>query len=500
MKKLLLTVLTVSLILMSAFGYSLRMDSMGRIDYAIFDFESAAERNPANLTKLDNAYFRLSLGMDNAGLTMTDKWDDIQTLQEYGTRENEYAYSNMPITVNAFYKMGSLTLGLKYDMPKETYTYDYLADYKNRDQEADYYTYQDESYELASAINDLCLGVGYQMGEIGLGLNFGQIKDVTTFSLSTIDREDRPWWGVPDDNSEEMEFEITADNTYYGLGAVYPTGKMVLELAYKMASWTAEGKTTKAVWNGVADDVNDHDNFPIISATLDGTDINLKGTYKYSDNIDLVVGLDMLSYEGEADIEFTTIPGWTVGDATLTDNNVIFGIGFHEDAFKFGLEMNYNMFTVEANGYTLYDPILLTTVKVMEMTGDMTMVVFKVGAEFQATDKLGLRMGAIKYAPLSATGGIKNLDTDGSVDSTQDITLEPANEGNIILASAGVEYKFNNQVTLEYGYIGGHYLYNQNTLTLLTDLGTYGGALGTQTGLFTPMSFTKHAFSIKYSF
>ena len=110
-------------------------------------------------------------------------------------------------------------------------------------------------------------------------------------------------------------------------------------------------------------------------------------------------------------------------------------------------------------------------------------------------------MGAIKYAPLSGTFKMQNYDmATNLVDYIMEGEIASGNEGNIILTSIGAEYQINQQFSIEYGYIGGHYLYNQNTLTLLTDVGVYAGSFISGASLFTPMSFTKHAFSVKYSF
>ena len=142
-----------------------------------------------------------------------------------------------------------------------------------------------------------------------------------------------------------------------------------------------------------------------------------------------------------------------------------------------------------------------TMAKLMEVSGEAKMVVLKVGAEYQATDKLVLRMGALKYAPLSGSGELKIFDPGtGELDDVQKYTGDAVNTGNMIIGSFGVGYKFNQQMTLEYGYVGGKYLYNQNAMNLVTELAAYGSSTYLGAALFTPLSFTKHVFSVKYTF
>ncbi len=491
MKKLVVIVMALGLLFIGTFGYSLRMETMGRLTIALEDFETDVSRNPANITALDQNYFRLSLGRESAGLGMEDTWDNIDSNSSYGTETNDYSYSSMPISILGFYKMGVLAIGVQFDMPKETYAYDYKRDRTVHDQEATNYDHDTENDEVVTNITNMNVILGYQLGDIGVGVNFGQLKEDLTLTHKYHDIS------FAADDSEEMEIGVTADNTFYGFGATYPTGNMVIEFAYKMSTLTGEGQIDKMIQDGVVQDLT---GAPVVSAEITGSLIHLKAKYKYTKNIDFSFGMDMTSYDLTGDVEIAPIKFQPV-EGSLKDTNIMFGVGFHEDAFSFGLELNYNMFTLEGTASEPMNPDATVLGKFMEVSGEAKMVVLKVGAEYQATDKLVLRVGGLKYAPLSGTGELKMFDTATTlVDDVEKFTGDAVNTGNMIIASFGVGYKFNQQMTLEYGYIGGKYLYNQNAMNLVTELAAYGASTYLGAALFTPLSFTKHVFSVKYTF
>jgi len=234
--------------------------------------------------------------------------------------------------------------------------------------------------------------------------------------------------------------------------------------------------------------------------TLDSTLIHLRGKYKYSENIDASAAIDIVVHNAEPTEVRSTLPEHKSAEVEISQTNVAFGIGFNKDKYKFGLEMNYNMFDVTYTGYYVDTWIPYVPYKGIEMSIAAKLLVLKVGTEYAATDKVTLRAGAIKYAPLSATMESTDYWTDGTIGYVGEQTYDKLNTGNIILASIGVEYKVSDRMFLEYGYLGGKYLYNQNTLALVTDLGAYGGALATGSSILTPMSITSHRFSVKYLF
>lgn len=492
MKKLVVIVMALSLLFIGAFGYSLRMETMGRLTIALEDFETDVSRNPANIIALDQNYFRLSLGMESAALAMTNKWDEIELNTEYQTQTDDYSYSSMPISVLGFYKMGTLAIGVQFDMPKETYAYDQKTDWTRHGQELTNYDNETQNDEVVSSITNMNIVLGYQLGDIGVGVNFGQLKDDLTLTHSYTELSSGG------DNSEDMEIGVTADNTFYGLGATYPTGNMVIELAYKMSTLTGEGQIDKSITDGVVDDLT---GAPVVSAEIIGSLIHLKAKYEYTKNIDFSFGMDMTTYNLTGDVEMVPIPKFQPVEGSLTDNNIMFGVGFHEDAFSFGLELNYNIFTLEGTASEPMNPDATVLGKFLEVSGEAKMVVLKAGAEYQATDKLALRVGALKYSPLSGSGEITEFDPSTTLITNVDkFTGDAGNTGNMIIASFGFGYKFNQQMTLEYGYIGGKYLYNQNAMNLVTELAAYGASTYLGAALFTPLSFTKHVFSVKYTF
>ncbi|MCK4667681.1 hypothetical protein KAU33_13075 [Candidatus Dependentiae bacterium] len=489
--------MALGLLFVGAFGYSLRMETMGCLTIALEDFETDVSRNPANITTLNENYLRLSLGMESADLVISDKWDDIVPNSEYQTTNTDYSYFSMPISVLGFYKMEALVIGLQFDMPKETYTYNWKSDWTRHGQELTNYENQTQNDEIVSSIINMNIVLGYQLGEIGVGVNFGQLKDEFTLTHSYTQLSSGG------DTSEEREIGVTTDNAFYGFGATYPTGNMVVEFAYKMSTLTGEGDFKKVVNDGIAEDPTDRDAYPLFLAEITTDLIHLKVKYKYTKNIDISFGMDMTTTDLKADVETASLPKFSPVEGSLKDNNIMFGIGFHEDAFNFGLELNYNMFTVEGTGSD-------TIGKSMEVSADAKMIVLKAGAEYQATDKLALRVGALKYVPLSGSDEKKEFDpaTVELVDAEK-YTGDVLNTSNMIITSFGVEYQFNKQMTLEYGYIGGKYLYNQNAMNLVAELAPYGvdtgfriynAVTGLGTALFTPMSFTKHVFSVRYNF
>ena len=477
MKRTLAVVFILALGMLSVFGYSLRMDTMGRVLYAIEDFESDVERNPANIAGLEENYFRLTFGMDAGAFNLDTSYDGITSGSWYGTDTQEMTYSGMPISVLGFYKFGMFALGFNFDMPKETF--ENITTREEREHDGTNYYTRNRERAIESSITNFALTVGANVSNFDAGFNFGQNKGTATFSDVSHESGssvwDNDWW--------EVENEATYESTFYGFGAKYPTGKMVFEFAYKMASLTAEMEATKDIdYDGFSDvltvnDVSDRDNYPLEVLTLDSSLIHLKGKYSYTEDIDAAFAVDIIVHNAEPTSQFATIPDYKQADVTVNQTNVSFGIGYNKDKYKFGLEMNYNMFDVTFEGYGVLDWLAMTTWKASETTATAKLLVWKAGTEFIATDKLTLRAGAIKYAPLSAEIENTNFNTDGIATYHSTQTLEKLNSANLILASVGLEYKFTNQISLEYGYLGGKYLYNQNTLALVSDLGAYGGAL-----------------------
>lgn len=500
MKRSLAVVFILALLVTSAFGYSLRMETMGRISYAIEDFETDVMRNPACISNLDQNYFRLSLGMDGAATEVGIEWDGIDPGQWRGSSSDNYGYSSMPINILGFYKFGIIAIGLQFDMPSESWTYDRSYDEVQID--GTIYSHDEWSDEFSQSITNFALTLGSNFGNFAVGLNFGQTKQTGTLTDNFTEDGDTAW----DHDWDRNETDLTADNTYYGFGIVYPTGKLKLEFAYKMSSALVVIEETKdddydsGTDTTTTGDVADHDLYPIEETTLDSSLIHLMGKYKYTEEIDATVVVGIIVHNAEPVDKHSTFPDFTSQEIAINQTNIGFAVGFHKEKYKFGIEMDYNMFDLEVSDYEIDTWIPWATYKRTDITASAKMIIWKAGAEYQPMDKLTLRAGVIKYAPLSAKMESKDYTNLGEITYTNEMTFDSLNTGNLMVASFGAEYKLTDQMSLEYGYLGGKALLNLDALTLVTDLGGYVYAFDEGVNLFTPMSFTTHKFSVKYNF
>ncbi|MCK4667680.1 hypothetical protein KAU33_13070 [Candidatus Dependentiae bacterium] len=500
MKRSLAVVFILALLVTSAFGYSLRMETMGRISYALEDFETDVMRNPACISNLDQNYFRLSLGMEGAATEIETKYDEVAVGNWIGKGWDNWGYSSMPINILGFYKFGTIAIGLQFDMPSESWTYERGTDEAQiggTDIEIDKW-----NDEFSQSITNFALTLGSKFGNFAVGLNFGQTKHIGTYT----DEYQEDGEGVWDHDWDKNESDLTADNTFYGFGLVYPTGKLKLEFAYKMSSVLVEIEETKdddydsATDTTTTGDVADHDIYPIEETTLDSSLIHLMAKYKYTEEIDATAVVGIIVHNAEPVSKYSTFPDFTNTEVAINQTNIGFAVGFHKEKYKFGIEMDYNMFDLEVSEYRVDTWIPWATYKRTDITASAKMIIWKAGAEYQAMDKLTLRAGVIKYAPLSATMEVTNYNALGEITNTQETTYDLLNTGNFMVASFGFEYKLSNQMSLEYGYIGGKALLNLDALTLVTDLGGYAYSFDEGITAFTPMSFTTHKFSIKYNF
>lgn len=500
MKRSLAVVFILALLVTSAFGYSLRMETMGRISYALEDFETDAMRNPACISNLDQNYFRLSLGMEGAATEIGSEYDGVDPGQWRGKDWNNWNYSSMPINILGFYKFGNIAIGLQFDMPSETWSnengYDeVIIDGTN-------FNIDKWEDEFSQSITNFALTLGSKFGNFAVGLNFGQTKQTGTLTSEYTEDGD----AINEHDWRKDETDLTADNTFYGFGLVYPTGKLNLEFAYKMSSTLVTIERTKdddyasATDTLTTGDVADHDIYPIEETTLDSSLIHLMAKYKYTEEIDATAVVGIIVHNAEPVNKYSTFPDFTNMDIAINQTNIGFAVGFHKEKYKFGIEMDYNMFDLEVSDYSIDTWIPWATYKRTDVTASAKMLIWKAGAEYYPMDKLALRVGVIKYAPLSATMESKDYTNVGDITYTQEMTFDSLNTGNLMVASFGAEYKLTNQMSLEYGYLGGKAFLNLDALTLVTDLGGYAYAFDEGVNLFTPMSFTIHKFSVKYNF
>ena len=500
MKRSLAVVFILALLVTSAFGYSLRMETMGRISYALEDFETDAMRNPACIANLDQNYFRLSLGMEGAATEIGSEWDGVTPGQWKGKSWDNWNYSSMPINILGFYKFGNIAIGLQFDMPRETWSYEHGYDELIID--GTNFNIDKWEDEFSQSITNFALTLGSKFGDFAVGLNFGQTKQTGTFTEDYSEDGDAAW----EHDRDKDETDLTSDNTFYGFGLVYPTGKLRLEFAYKMSSALVTIERTKDDdYDSNSDtlttgDVADHDIYPIEETTLDSSLIHLMAKYKYTEEIDATAVIGIIVHNAEPVNKYSTFPDFTNQEVTINQTNIGFAVGFQKEKYKFGIEMDYNMFDLEVSDYQIDTWIPWATFKRTDITASAKMIIWKAGAEYQPMDKLTLRAGVIKYAPLSATMESKDYTNVGDITYTQEMTFDSLNTGNLMVASFGAEYKLTNQMSLEYGYLGGKALLNLDALNLVTDLGGYVYSFTEGANLFTPMSFTTHKFSVKYNF
>ena len=275
MKKTLIGLLLLTVLVGSAFGVSLRMDTMGRTNIALADFETDVERNPASILQLESNYARFTFGMYSANTEISTKETRFDVLDWNNEWDAAYSFSSMPMGINAYYKMGMLAFGLQFDMPKGTYTFENTNyNYQVGTTEFDKNMQNDEFIDTQQ---NFALTIGSKVANFDIGLIFGQYSNTLDWTSERSEDGDDAW----EHDRWNDEFEASADNTFYGFGVVYPTGKMQVEFAYKMASVAGEQTTTRDdFFNGATNittigDVADHDIYPIIEFTMDSSMIHL---------------------------------------------------------------------------------------------------------------------------------------------------------------------------------------------------------------------------------
>ena len=500
MKRSLTVVFIFALLVISAFGYSLRMETMGRISYALEDFESDVMRNPACILNLDQNYFRLSLGMEGAATEIGYEYDGVAPGNWRGKNWDNYDYSGMPINILGFYKFGIIAIGLQFDMPSESWTnengYDeVIIDGTN-------FNIDKWNDEFSQSIRNFALILGLKLGNFAVGLNFGQTKQTGTLTEDYSEDGD----GVDEHDWDKNESDLTADNTFKGFGLVYPTGKLKLEFVYKMSSVLIVTEETKDDdYDSGTDvtttgDVADHDLYPIEEITLDSNLFNFMVKYKYTEEIDAAFSYGFIVHNAEQVDKHSTFSDFTTQKIEINQTNINFAVGFHKEKYKFGLEMDYNIFDAMIAEYRIDTWTPWVTYKRTWINASAKMITWKAGAEYLPMDKLALRIGVIKYIPLSAT--MKSYDSNalGKRIYTNEQTYDSLNTANLMIASLGAEYQLTKQMSLEYGYLGGKTLLNFDVLSLITDVGGYAYSFDEDMNLFTPMSFTTHKFSVKYNF
>lgn len=448
MKKILSISIAIVIMVISVSGYSLRMDTMGRINIALPDFQSDLDRNPAMVTYLEQPYLELSLGTLNLNRTTGSEY--LEPGDIYENESESISKFEMPIELAGFYKLGNLALGVQVEMPtfnSENENKFWRENYNTGHRDDDFsklsFNKQDTNYSLI---------IGYRFKNIRFGVDWGQsdFSETGEFYESIKDYN-----GSLAENTFNAKYEETVEGNMYGTGLGYENGKISLDVSYKTVSYDLNTKYVYVIENGVHQE-DDNDTYPPITSVADNNLISFKGSYNLSQGWVISMGIDMFSSNSDTNAKTDTWGEFTVFEIENEYSNYTIGMGKTTENIELGCELGYMPISekYKRNNVT-------PTETYLEMDAESDFVLYKVsmGLEYKIMKNLTLRTGGVRYQMGEySKNSIQYLYT-GDILATLVDNFE-FDSDNAYVLSLGLEYRVTDKILIEYGYQAGEYLFD----------------------------------------
>lgn len=498
MKKVFVLIL-VLLFALNTFGFSLRMETLGRTNVAIPDFESDVERNPANLIFLEQPYFKL-VPLYRTGEDKHDTRLDVPLMSAYISENTKLKSTLYDYGILGFYKFKNLYFGIKYNtypLEQELEDGDHISIDPN-------YMIMIEGEGYDKKQSDYQFMLGYKFRDFGLGLTAGKyLLDQKYETLLYAENF------APPNPLLKIRLLTTygteEESMYYGGGVNYVTERYSMEVGFRIIQLEHEDLIEGIDSGGVPIpyDINNHDDFPINKSEITRNIINLKGTYNWRENFTLSLGIQSVSSDFQRDLRYSTYPDSKEQEITDSITDFILGIGYKKDRIILGFQMELNNYTYSSKFYEVLDPLAGTVYLEEADDWDFSYYSFKFGGEYGLTENINLRMGLTEFRYVSAERNLKDyLNTGtGEIDYEIKNNLENLIENSQFVFSCGLEYLFNNRISVEYGFSSGKYYStpdNPASFRYLEDVIPFEEEADLVN--LPLISFTTHALAFKYSF
>lgn len=488
MKKLIITIFITTLLLINLFGYSLRMDTMGRINITLEDFESDLQVNPALVTNMDRPYLKLTFGRISSGYTDNSEREDLGDSYKNSSYTDEL--SQLPLKLTGFYKFGNISLGIQLETDSENYKHEYSLWKENLntghiddDNQKDDYTGTRTNYSLI---------LGYQFSKFKLGINAGQSNFIRTNEYHELikDYNGSTWFLDQWEQKEKKEVK----GNWYGAGVNYGFKKFKFDLAYRQFTYDLTNKYEYIIDNGTHLE-DDLDGYPIETSPTNGNQINFRGTYQLLKNWVVGLGIEMFSMDSELNYETDTWGKYNSFELTRDYLNYNLGIGQTTENIRFGCEFGYLILSEE---YNSYEPYMTEIYFAGSQETELLVYQIRIGLEYDIGEKLTFRTGGVRYQ-----SGDYNLQQTlyfptGELAAISDKTEKIDFDDSYVLGF-GLDYQIREKISIKYSYQTGEFLFDD----LMESLGTQNYYKYKIDYTYTNRGIQQlrtHKFSVKYDF